>query len=218
MNGVIHEGQPVLKVGSPVDKASRVVILLHGRGSSAEAMAPLAQAVDPGGTAFLIPQAAENRWYPNSAFAPLAANEPDLSSALAAIARIVADLHARGVTDDRIVLGGFSQGACLAGEYAARNARPYGGLFLLTGALIGPPGTPRDYPGSFDGMPALIGGSDVDPWVSHDLIVATAEILTAMGARVDLRTYPGLGHAVNQDEIDAVRRLLVSGHPQAVLK
>jgi predicted esterase len=209
----IHETQPVLQLGAAPEEADRAVILLHGRGSSAEAMAPLVEAIDPGGTAFLIPQAAGNRWYPNSAFAPLATNEPDLSSALVAIDQIAADLRARGVAADRIVLGGFSQGACLAGEYAARNARPYGGLFLLTGALIGPPGTPRDYRGSFGGMPVFIGSSDVDPWVSHDLIVATADVLSAMGAQVDLRIYPGMGHAVNQDEIDAVRRLLADGRP-----
>jgi predicted esterase len=211
MSAVIHEAQPILQLGSAVEEAARVVILLHGRGSSPAAMAPLVEEIDLGDTAFLIPQAAQSRWYPNSAFAPLSTNEPDLSSALAAIGRIVGDLHARGVTDDRVVLGGFSQGACLAAGYAARNARPYGGLFILSGALIGPPGSPRDYRGSFGDMPVFIGGSDVDPWVAHELMVDTAEVLTGLDARVDLRTYPGMGHAVNQDEIDAVRQLLANG-------
>jgi predicted esterase len=207
----IHEAQPVLQLGVTPEEAERVVILLHGRGSSADAMAPLAEAVDPGGVAFLIPQAAQNRWYPNSAFAPLDINEPDLSSALATIDQLVSDLYARGIADDQIVFGGFSQGACLASEYVARNARPYGGLFVLSGALIGPPGTPRDYPGSFEDMPVVIGGSDIDPWVAHAFIAETAEVLGRMGAQVDLRIYPGMGHAVNGDEIDAVRRLLADG-------
>jgi predicted esterase len=211
MNTLIHEAQPTLQLGPDIDEAARVAILLHGRGSSADAMAPLAEAVDPGEATFLIPQAAQNRWYPNSAFAPLATNEPDLSSALAAIDAIVAELREQGVSDDQLFFGGFSQGACLAAEYVARNARPYGGLFVLSGALIGPPGTPRDYPGSLTGMPVFIGGSDVDPWVAHDLIVETADVLRRLGADVDFRTYPGMGHAVNADELDAVRQLLANG-------
>jgi predicted esterase len=118
------------------------------------------------------------------------------------------DARQAGYADEQVVLGGFSQGACLASEYVARNPLKYGGLFVFSGALIGPPGTPRDYPGSLLGMPVFIGGSDVDPWVPHDLLTETASVFQRMNAEVDLRTYPGMAHTVNQDEIDAVRTML----------
>ena len=113
-----------------------------------------------------------------------------------------------GFSDEQIALGGFSQGGCLTAEYAARNAKKYAGLFIFSGALIGPKGIPRNYTGFFDGMPVFIGSSDTDPWVSHDLIVDTARVFEDMGAEVDFRTYPGMAHIINQDEIDAVRSLL----------
>ena len=189
-----------------------IVILLHGRGSSAEAMLPIAEALSVEGARFTIPQAALNRWYPQTAFGPLEANEPDLSSALANIDTLLSEAHANGFSDQQIVFGGFSQGACLASEYVARNAKKYAGLFVLSGALIGPKGTPRNYPGSFDNMPVFIGGSDVDPWVSHDLISDTASVFQKMGADVDFRTYPGMAHTVNQDEIDSVQAMLASAN------
>ncbi|MBN2503323.1 MAG: alpha/beta fold hydrolase [Anaerolineales bacterium] len=206
----IHAEQPRLQVGTALEKASCAVILLHGRGSTAQTMVPLAQVINPGMAALLIPQAAENTWYPHSAFGPIEDNEPYLSSALARIATLVEELQSQGFADEQIVFGGFSQGACLASEYAARNATRYGGLFVLSGALIGPPGTRRDYPGSFAEMPVFIGGSDIDPWVSHDLIAETAAVFERMGAKVDFRTYPGIAHTVVQDEIDAVRDILAN--------
>jgi predicted esterase len=204
----IHQGQPVITIGAEDDKANLVVILLHGRGSTAEAMLPLAEALNMQGVKFTIPQAALNRWYPKIAFGPLEANEPDLTSALTLIDFLVEDAHKEGFSDQQIVFGGFSQGACLASEYVARNAKRFGGLFVLSGALIGPPGMPRKYPGSFVSMPVFIGGSDVDPWVSHNLISDTASVFQKMGAEVDFRTYPGMAHTINQDEIDAVRAML----------
>jgi predicted esterase len=204
----VHATQPVLQVGKSVKETSRVVVLLHGRGSSADAMRPLAEAIDDGDISFLIPQAARNSWYPYSAFGPIDLNEPDLSMALARIDMLIDHLHEIGIPNERIVLGGFSQGACLAAEYVARNAARYGGLFVWSGALIGPKGSPRDYPGSLADMPVFIGSSDEDPWVSHDLVADTARVLERMGGNVDFRTYPGMGHTVVQDEIDAVRGLL----------
>jgi predicted esterase len=200
--------QSVLHLGAAVEEASRAAILLHGRGSPAQAMRPLAEAIDVGDFSFLLPQAPQARWYPRSAFEPLELNEPDLSSALAQIGRLVDELHDSGIPHGKIVLGGFSQGACLASEYAARNATRYGGLFVLSGALIGPGGTPRDYPGSLAGTPVFIGSSDVDPWVPYDLVVDTAGVLDGMGASVDLRTYPGTAHTVVQDKVDAIHGLL----------
>ncbi len=203
----IHHRQPVINMSAELEDAELIVILLHGRGATAEAMMPIAEALHMEGVSFLIPQAALNRWYPNTAFGPLEANEPDLSSALGTVDSLVKEAHEKGFSDQQIAFGGFSQGACLASEYVARNARKYAGLFIFSGALIGPKGMPRNYPGSFDQMPVFIGGSDVDPWVAHDLISATANVFEKMGASVDFHTYPGMGHTVNQDEIDGVRKM-----------
>jgi predicted esterase len=204
----IHKGQPTITVGLENDRANLIVILLHGRGSSAEAMVPIADSLSMEGVRIIIPQAGLNRWYPQTAFGPLDANEPDLSSALALIDSLIAAAHEEGFSNEQIFFGGFSQGACLASEYVARNARKYGGLFVFSGALIGPKGMPRNYPGSFEKMPVFIGGSDVDPWVSHDLILDTAAVFQRMGADVDLRTYPGMTHTINVEEISCVREML----------
>lgn len=208
MNENIHQSQPVLHHGENTGKTNLLVVLLHGRGATAQSMIPLAEELAVEGVQFMMPQAALNRWYPQSAFGPLDANEPDLSSALDKIEALVKDAHQSGLSDQQIAFGGFSQGACLAAEYVARNARQYAGLFVFSGALIGPPGMERNYPGSFEGMPVFIGGSDVDPWVKHKWMADTASIFEQMDARVDFRTYPGMAHTVNQDEIDRVRELL----------
>jgi predicted esterase len=205
----IHIDQPVLQYGVDPGEASAVVILVHGRGSSAQAMLPLAAAIDENETSFLIPAAAKQRWYPNSAFTPLKNNEPDLSSALAKIDQLIERVMRGSIAKDQIVIGGFSQGACLAATYMARNAARFGGLFVLSGALIGPEDASHEYPGSFNDMPVFIAGSDVDPWVAHTLISKTAEVFRSMQAEVDFRTYSGLAHTVNQDEIDAVRDLIL---------
>ena len=206
----IHQGQPVIRFGTGLDAADLVVILLHGRGATAESMLPIAEALQQDGVSFLIPQAALNRWYPNSAFEPLEANEPDLSSALESVDTLVEQALNKGFSFQQIAFGGFSQGACLASEYVARNARKYAGLFVFSGALIGPRDLQRTYPGSFDKMPVFIGGSDVDPWVVHDLLKSTSSVFLKMGASVDFRTYPGMGHTVNQDEIERVRTMLAN--------
>jgi predicted esterase len=203
----IHQGQPVLSLGTDPRAAELLVVMLHGRGSTSEAMQPLADALHKEGVAFVLPQAAQNRWYPNTAFGPLEANEPDLSSALETIDTLVQKAHSDGFSDHQIAFGGFSQGACLAAEYVARNAKRYAGLFVFSGALIGPRGMQRNYHGSFESMPVFIGGSNVDSWVAHDLLADAAAVFERMGASVDFRTYPGMGHTVNQDEIAQVRAM-----------
>jgi predicted esterase len=205
----IHQNQPVLNHGADRESAALGVILLHGRGASAESLLPLAEELSVDGTHFVIPQAAQYRWYPQSAFGPIEANEPDLSAALALIGSLVEDLNLVGLADRKIIIGGFSQGACLSAEYVARNARRYGGLFVLSGALIGPPGTRRNYPGSLEGTPAFIGGSDVDPWIPDELQRETAQVLENMGAEVEFRIYDDMPHTVNEDEIERVRALLL---------
>ena len=210
-NKSIHQGQPILTAGEAPADTKLNVIMLHGRGASAEGLKPLVDALMLPGLRFHLPQAARDYWYPQSAFSPIESNQPDLDSALSLLDDLVAALNSTGFDDQQLCFGGFSQGACLAAEYTARNARPYAGLFIFSGALIGPEGTPRDYPGDFAGMPAFIGGSDVDPWVSHDLLKQTARIFQRMGAEVDFQTYPGMGHTVNQDEMDRTRAMLSQG-------
>lgn len=208
MNNNIHQGQNILRLGADPAEANLAVILLHGRGATAESMLPLADALSLDAASIIIPQAGLNRWYPNSAFAPIETNEPDLSSALELIDSLISVTHQEGFKDDQIAIGGFSQGACLALEYAARNPRNYAGAFAFTGALIGHPDDPREYVGSLDGVPVFIGGSDVDPWVEHELLVQTAGVFEGLGAQVDFRIYPGMPHTIIQDEIDAVRGML----------
>jgi predicted esterase len=156
----------------------------------------------------VAPQAAGYSWYPYSFLAPMQQNEPWLSSALARIGEVVAQLEAEGVPEERIVLLGFSQGACLSLEYAARNPRRYGAVIGLSGGLIGPPGTPRNYPGSLAGTPVFLGCSDRDPHIPRERVDETAEVLRTMGGEVTERIYPAMGHTVNQDEVDFVRQFL----------
>lgn len=203
-----HNGQPVMAAGVPLGEAQAAMICVHGRGASAEDILGLAAALRATGCAFLAPQAAGNTWYPNRFIAPLASNEPWLSSALGAVGEIVNYVAAQGIPAERTVLLGFSQGACLALEFGARNARRYGGLVGLSGGLIGPDGTPRDYPGSLEGTPVFLGCSDVDFHVPKERVEETARVLGALGGAVEMRLYPGMGHEVNMDEIGHVRRLL----------
>jgi len=156
----------------------------------------------------VAPQAVGHTWYPNSFLAPLESNQPYLDSALQKIESVVFDLLARGVPVERIALLGFSQGACLATEFAARHPRKYGAVIGLTGGLIGPPGTPRDYAGSLAGTAVFLGAGDPDPHVPFARVQETEAVLKKMGATVDLRHYPGLPHTINADEIEAVHDLL----------
>ncbi|MCZ2115125.1 MAG: dienelactone hydrolase family protein [Anaerolineae bacterium] len=209
-----HQGQPVAHAGAPLAKARGAMILLHGRGATAEGILDLADFIPHPGLAYLAPQAADYAWYPYSFLEPLSRNEPYLSSALATVERLVAEIEAAGIPAARIVLAGFSQGACLAAEYAARHAQRFGGLLIFSGGLIGPDGTPRDYPGSLDGTPALLGCSDADPYIPVGRVRQTATLFERMGAAVDLRIYPRMGHTINDDEIKAATDL-VAGSLQA---
>lgn len=158
---------------------------------------------------YFAPQAAGNAWYPNPFTAPLEANEPYLSTALATISELISRIEAT-VPSHRIVLLGFSQGACLALEWAARNARRYGAVVGLSGGLIGPDGVSRDYPGGFEGTPVFLGCSDVDPFIRKDRVEEAAQVYRRMGAQVDLRFYPGMAHLVSEDELAVLRRMVES--------
>ncbi len=183
------------------------MILSHGRGASAADIMTIAAELSHPGVAYLASEAAGNAWYPLPFTAPLEENEPFLSSALSVVERLLLDVT-RHVAQERVILLGFSQGACLTLEFAARHAGRYGGVIAFTGGLIGPDGTPRDYPGSFDRTPVFIGGSDVDPHIKKERMVEAAGVLQKMGADVTLRLYPGMAHTVNADEIHTAAQML----------
>jgi predicted esterase len=203
-----HAGARVLRAGAPVAEARIAAVLVHGRGASAEDILGLARELSPADVAYLAPQAAGGTWYPYSFLAPIERNEPSLGSALRLIARLLDGLREQGLDSERVALMGFSQGACLSLEFAARHARRYAAVAALSGGLIGPPGTPRAYGGAFDGTPVFLGCSDVDPHIPRERVAESAAVLMRMGATVDERIYPGLGHTVNRDELSAVDALL----------
>lgn len=203
-----HANQPVLRAGPAPEEADAAILFLHGRGGSAEDILSLYPELQAERCAAIAPQAAGHTWYPQTFLAPLAANQPYLDSALVLIETLLTDLISRGIGGERIVLLGFSQGACLSTEFIARHPRRYGAVLALTGGLIGPPGTPRDYPGSLAGTSVFLGSGDPDPHVPFARVRETKELLTAMGASVELRRYPGMPHTINQDELDACRAIV----------
>ena len=205
-----HRGQPVLTAGAPLEQAQAAVILVHGRGATAPDILGLAPLLAVPDVALLAPQAASNTWYPYSFLMPLAQNEPWLTSALAALASLVARVEQAGMPAEQIVIGGFSQGACLAAEFIARHARRYGGLLAFSGGLIGPPGTPREYAGSLGGTPVFLGCSDVDPHIPLARVHETAGVLAALGGDVVTRIYPGMDHTIVEDEIEHARTLVAA--------
>ena len=196
----------MLRYGAEPAAARLVVICVHGRGASAEDILGLAAELRTSDVAYLAPQAAGRTWYPYSFLAPMHDNEPGLSSALGVLARLVADLERSGV--ERIGILGFSQGACLTLEFAARHARRYHAVIAFSGGIIGPPETPRNYSRSLAGTPVFLGCSDVDPHVPLERVHETAEIFRRLRASVDERIYAGMGHLVCEDELEAARALL----------
>lgn len=203
MSDVAAAGAP-----RPLPRRRVAAILLHGRGGSADDMLSLAQEFGLRDVAYLAPQAPSRSWYPYSFLAPLEQNEPDLGDALQTVGAAFAQLARDGYPPERVALIGFSQGGCLALEYAARHAQRYGAVAGLSAGLIGPPGMARAYPGSLGGTPVFLGCSDIDAHIPLARVHESRDVLGRMDAAVTERIYPGMAHTINADEIAQVRKLL----------
>jgi len=206
----IHQDSPLLRQGSDLQAAKSALILLHGRGASAEDMIALAQSFTlPGDMIVLAPQAYGNIWYPLPLTAPLERNEPNLSSAIRRVRELVDYLAENGIPADKIILGGFSQGSSLSIEFLLRNPRRWGGLLAFSGGYIWPLGEPRGIPpGNLDTTPVFLGCSDVDPFIPLQRVQDSSAMLSALGCQMDLRIYPGMRHTIIQDEIDAAQSII----------
>ncbi|WP_103030132.1 alpha/beta hydrolase [Salinibacter altiplanensis] len=203
-----HQDQPVHTGGAPLSDAQAALVLLHGRGASAQGMLRLVDALDVPDVACLAPQARMRSWYPQSFMAPRTENETELSSALDTVGTVLDRAEDAGLGPERTVLLGFSQGACLATTYAAQNPRRYGGVVGLSGGLIGPEDASFDDNGSLDGTPAFLGCSDEDPYIPESRVRETDDVLRALNANVTTRIYEGMGHTTNDDELQRIQALL----------
>jgi predicted esterase len=203
-----HENSPIYAAGAKLEEASTAMILIHGRGASAEDILSLSTHLDYPGVVYLAPQAEGYTWYPNRFIFPVEQNEPYLSAALAKVDGLVKQVEARGIPTEKIFIGGFSQGACLASEYVIRNPKNYGGLLAFSGGYIGQMGLAREPVGDLGGMPAFLGCSDTDPHIPLQRVQETTSLLKAMGAAVTERIYPNMDHTINDDELELARTLI----------
>jgi len=203
-----HQSQPVFTAGTPVIKAGIAMILIHGRGATAHSILTLVNELKRDDLAYLAPQAANQSWYPYGFMTPIERNQPGISSGLQVINDIIQQLNSQKIPREKIILLGFSQGACLALEYVIRNACRFGGVVGLSGGLIGPPGTKWDYPGNLDGTPVFLGCSDTDFHIPKERVEETAVIMHERGGFVDIRFYNGMGHTINQEEIEVVKEMI----------
>lgn len=206
----LHEGQPLLHEGTELELAGAVMIMIHGRGAGAADIMGLAPQFQRDNLAFLAPEAEGRSWYPYSFLVPVQQNEPGISSAMTVISSLVLESELHDVPRERIFLLGFSQGACLALEFAARYPARYGGVFGLSGGLIGPPGTSWESEQSLQGTPVFIGCSDVDPHIPKSRVEESAETLRKLGGNVDMQLYAGMGHTISGAEIEAVNKVIAS--------
>lgn len=198
----------MVEAGAPLGQAPAAVIMVHGRNAAPANILDLARRFDRASLTYLAPAAAGGTWYPYGFMAEIASNEPGLSSGLAVLTSLVSRVEDTGLARSRIVLAGFSQGACLTSEFAIRNPSRYGGILIFTGGAIGPEGAAWNSTGDFEGTPIFLGCSDRDAHVPESRARETADHFSKLGARVTLRIYPGMGHVVNDDEIAFARDLL----------
>jgi len=203
-----HEGQPVAEAGAPLGQGPAVVIMVHGRNAAPANILDLGRRFERPQLTYLAPAAAGGTWYPHGFMADIASNEPGISSGIGVLDTLVARVEAAGMPKSRIVLAGFSQGACLTSEFAIRHPARYGGVLIFTGGAIGPAGTRWNAHGDFEGTPVFLGCSDRDAHVPESRATETADVFRRLGADVILRIYPGMGHLVNDDEIGFAQGLL----------
>lgn len=203
-----HNTQPILAAGEPLESAIAAMIMIHGRGATAESILTLSQHFHMDGFAYLAPQAAHNTWYPQRFIVPQNDNEPWLSSAKDRVGDALQMVLDAGLSADNVIFLGFSQGACLATEYPARNPQKYGGIIALSGGLIGTDDEITGYDGSLDGTPVFLGCSDIDFHIPKERVQATADALKGIGGDVTMTLYPGMGHTVNDDEIEQVKHIM----------
>ena len=205
-----HAGQPVLSAGEPVATAKGAMIMLHGRGANAADILGLAQAINQPSLAYLAPDAAGNAWYRNQFMMAAVRDEPAYASAHALVARILAEMAESGIPPERVAILGFSQGGCLALDFAARNPRRYGAVIALSAGLIGERIALSDYSGSLEGTPVFLGCSDIDPFIPLARVQESAEVMRTLGGDVDERIYPGAAHTIVADEVEQIRRIVAS--------
>jgi len=203
-----YGGQPIVAVGAPLGQAPATVIMVHGRNAGPANILDLVPRLGRPDLTYLAPTAAGRTWYPLSFMAEISRNEPQLTSALQSLETVVAHAEAAGVARSRIVLLGFSQGACLTSEFAVRHASRFGAVIVFTGGLIGPPGTEWHHPGDFAGTPVFFGSGDPDAHVPVARVLESAEVFTRMGADVKTSIYPGRGHWVGDEEVEIARAML----------
>jgi predicted esterase len=204
----VDQGTQIYTVGQPLEQANAAMILLHGRGASAGDILGLSDSLKYPNFAYLAPQAANASWYPYRFLAPIERNEPWLSSALGMIAELVDSVEAAGIPAEKLILAGFSQGACLAAEFVARHPSRYGGLLVFSGGLIGPPKTQFNYAGSLEGTPVFVGCGDRDPHIPVSRVEETAAELRKLGAEVTAKIYPAMGHTIVEDELAEARHII----------
>lgn len=206
---VLHVFENTTFAGIPFDRASQAMILVHGRGDSSDKMKQLALALElDKKLALAFPRATNNTWYPKGFMAPTAVNQPWLDSALQNLREVVGHLKSNGIAEQDIYLLGFSQGACLALEYATIHARKYAGLFILSGGLIGPEIDASKYQGDFQGTEILMGCSNIDHHIPMSRLEESKAMLTSMGAHLDYRIYPGMDHVINDDEMQKIKAII----------
>ncbi|SMO72412.1 alpha/beta hydrolase [Gracilimonas mengyeensis] len=206
-----HQGTPTAEGGVSLNEADAAMIMIHGRGATAQSIVGLSSEFEiQQKLAYRAPQANSNTWYPYSFMEPIEKNEPGLSSGLQRIHDLIVELEEAEIPKNKIYLLGFSQGACLASEYVARHPAKYAGLIALSGGLIGDSVNPDQYEGDLKGTPVFMGCSDVDPHIPKERVNTSEEVLSGLGAQVTKKLYPGMGHLVNQDEIDHINSMINS--------